>query len=210
MGINANINAETLLKLFQSPIERISQVAICSDEEDNASTISRSWGGVNPVFVLEFENKINRYLLISSSDESLQLRITQSLDRSEIVRFQNYTLDDEINLSNDVGLFDLDSIICPVPDWQHLDVTNLTIITAADGNGILGLCFQVNLGIRIGVFVSPYPGATLSFNDSCDEILQQAMRAETDGHVHLLSLEYPGKETPEHVSSIDWYDWLRT
>jgi hypothetical protein len=83
------------------------------------------------------------------------------------------------------------------------------VITTDKDNTIIGLCIWINLGIRLGLFVAPRPGITLSFNDTCDSILRQAEKAQQDGLVHIVSMEFRNKETPSQIETIDWFDWLR-
>jgi len=167
----------------------------------------RAWGGNNAVLVFQFANGCA--LLAAVVDDTIRLSLTDSSEdlHSDIERFAstfNCEEDDEI-----IGLFDLDTVLSPVPEWQHLCATNATVISKQEDGAVLGICISVNLGIRIGMFVAPHAGATLSFNDSCDEIVRQAVEAEKSSLVKVETKSYTGRETPKQVNTIDWFDWLR-
>ena len=209
MATAMSTSAETLLELFGSPILRISQLTTRSDEDENRS-ISRTWGGSSPVFVFELDGNKGSYLYVAASDSYLLMRVAQAVDENTLTQFLNDISEEEADREGDydLGLFDLDSVVCPVPQWEKLSVTSAHVLTTTDGR-VIGFCVHVNLGVRIGIFVSPYAGATLAFNDSCDEVIRQAKSAEALGVVRVLTRDYTGTETPKQMETIDWFDWLR-
>lgn len=208
MTTKEKLNASQLADLCQYSIVGIKQV-IWNMETDEAKLKIQGWGGQTPVISVCFDDPSNSCLLVAATDTSLALRLSQANDFEAVISLVNEIDENDYTVDELVGMFDLDSVVSPVPDWDILSITKMSVITTELNQNIVGICISVNLGIRIGLFVAPNPGITLSFNDSCDLILAQAEKAQRDGLIRIDIEEYPNKETPKQISTIDWFDWLR-
>lgn len=207
MTTTAGITADEILELCSQPITCIRQIAWKSDTATNAAGKMNVWGGQTPIIAVCFD-KNNSCLFVGATDTSLVLRLAHIDDYDAVISLANQIGESDYNDEELVGVFDLDSVVCPVPEWEVLDITKASVITATKNNVVIGICFTVNLGIRIGMFVNPFPGITLSFNDTCDLILRQAEQARQNGLVQFYSKEYPSRETPKQIDTIAWFDWL--
>jgi|GEM_PF-6928980 hypothetical protein len=209
MNTTARLSAKEIIELCSNSIACVRQVAWKSSVNSTATGKKNYWGGRVPIIALCFEDRNNSCLFVGASDTSLSFRLTHPEDYDAVLSLANQL--EEYNYDHDelVGVFDLDSVVCPVSEWQNLGITKASVITTDKDNTIIGLCIWINLGIRLGLFVAPRPGITLSFNDTCDSILRQAEKAQQDGLVHIVSMEFRNKETPSQIETIDWFDWLR-
>ena len=204
------VDSNLVLKLFSHPISRVSQVMWKNEMLENDERVECGWPGVMPVFEFHFEDESRHCLLVASSDTKLLLKVVAGEDSSRAAEEFATDLNKSDYLEGKIiGSFDLDSVLCPVPGWESIYPTKCFVVESVTSREVLGICIDCNLGIKIGVFVSPNCGATLSFDNSCDIILNQALSAENKGLVSVRTAEYPGKETPMQLATIDWFDWLR-
>ena len=157
----------------------------------------------------------NTCLYVGADETSLHFRLSHPEDYKGAVlslarELECVEYEREDDLTNDlVGSFDLNCVVVPVQEWEFLEIADVNVVTTRDGESIIGLRLTVSFGIRIGIFAGPYNGLCLSFNDTCDTILRQAVKAEDDGLVAVISRTFPNVQTCE-IDAIDWYDWLRT
>lgn len=210
MTATIKITVNELLELCNYPIASIRQIAWKNKFESSTADKQNLWGGQTPVFSICFEDESNSCLFVAATDTSLIFRISHVDDYDCVAELSKQVGEHNDHDSEDLlGAFDLDSVICPVPDWENLSITRASVITTGSDDTIVGLCFFVNLGIRIGMFVAPNPGITLSFNDACDSVLSQADEAQKDGLVRVTTRVFANRKTPKQVDTIDWFDWLR-
>ncbi|WP_298866053.1 hypothetical protein [uncultured Gimesia sp.] len=201
--------AEQIIELCSNSIDSIRQIAWKSDIDSTAVGKVNVWGGCAPIIEIIFGDENNSCLFVGATDTSLVFRSSHSDDYDAVLSLANQIEEGDYDSDDLIGTFDLDSVVCPVPEWENLGITKALVITTDKDNTVVGLCLWVNLGIRIGLFVAPNPGITLSFNDTCDSILRQAEKAQQDGLVHIVSKEFSNKETPKQIDTIEWFDWLR-
>ncbi|MCA9032936.1 MAG: hypothetical protein KDA66_19110 [Planctomycetaceae bacterium] len=209
MDAISELSAEQIIDLFSKPINSIRQAAWRSETDSSASGKIDVWGGCSPVLAIDFGDDQQSCLFMGATDTALLFRLSHCDDYKAVLGLTHQLGGNESNSGGFIGMFDLASVVCPASEWNHLDVTKVSVVTTNTSVTIVGICLWINLGIRIGLFVAPYPGITLSFNETCDSILNQATQAQQDGLVHIVSKEFANKETPKQIETIDWYDWLR-
>jgi hypothetical protein len=208
MTTTAALTAEAIIELCSNSIACIRQVAWKNDDSATTGKIN-AWGGLAPIIAICFEGGNDSCLFVGATDTGLAFRLTHSEDYDAVLSLANEIEQDDYDNDDLIGVFDLDSVVCPVSEWENLSITKASVITTVKDNTVVGLCLGINLGIRVGMFVAPNPGITLSFNDTCDSILGQAEKAQQDGLVHIVSKDFSNKETPKQIDTIDWFDWLR-
>ncbi len=207
MTTTSVLRAEAIIELCSSPIACIRQVAWKND--DSTTGKMHVWGGQTPIIAICFEDGNDSCLFVGATDTALAFRLSRSDDYDAVLSLANQIDKDDFDNDELIGVFDLDSVVCPVSDWETLNITKASVIKTVEDNTVVGLCLGINLGTRLGLFVAPNPGITLSFNDTCDSILGQAENAQRDGLVHIISKEFSNRETPKQIDTIDWFDWLR-
>ncbi|MCA8992176.1 MAG: hypothetical protein KDA88_09375 [Planctomycetaceae bacterium] len=209
MDAISELNAEQIIDLCSKPINSIRQAVWSSETDSSTSGKIDAWGGCSPVLAIDFGDDRQSSLFVGASDTALFFRLSHRDDYQTVLSLTRQLEENDRGSDDLIGMFDLASVVCPVSEWNHLDVTKVSVVTTNTSATVVGICLWINLGIRIGLFVAPYPGITLSFNDTCDSILRQAAQAQQNGLVHIVSKEFANKETPEQIETIDWYDWLR-
>ncbi|MEK6235784.1 MAG: hypothetical protein N2C14_13835 [Planctomycetales bacterium] len=202
------ITTDELLALSNYPISCIKQAAWKSIIASPAANKLNLWGRQTPVIAIGFEDEANSCLFVAASDTSLWFHVSRADDFDAVIDLVQRIDEEERDFDELVGFFDLDSMVCPVPDWDQLVISKASVVTANDDNAVLGICFWVNFGVRIGLFVAPNPGVALSFNDHCDWILAQAEKEEEAGYVRIVTSDFSDTKTTKQLDEIDWFDWL--
>jgi len=204
------VNANEILDLCDHPISCIKQVMWKSNLESTVDNKLNLWGGLIPIITICFEDGRDSCLYVAASDTRLVTHLSGPDDYDVVAGLTKHLKEEDDEFEDDelVGFFDLDSVVSPIPDWNSLEITKATVVTTIDTPAIIGFCLCVNLGTRLGVFVAPLPGVSLSFNDACDSILAQAETAQQKGLLQISTKEFAGKETPPQIETVDWFDWL--
>jgi hypothetical protein len=194
-----------LLEFFANPIVRVSQLLTKYELDDDSS--SELWPGEVPVLVFTVETSNGeRSVAIAGRDYDLCWReLSKNCDAiTEVEEFVLEELGRDQTFSN---IASLDVALNPIPGWSELKATSATIIEK--DHNLLGFCLSLNLGTRIGVFVAPNPGLTLTFNEQCDTVLRQARIHHDAERLTAHTKTFDGNDTPRQFPEIDWFDWLR-
>ncbi len=210
MTTTTGVNANELIELCNHPVSCIKQVMWKSNLESTVENKLNFWGGLIPIIAICFEDGRDSCLYVAASDTRLVAHLSHPDDYDVVAGLTKQLKEEDDEYEDDelVGFFDLDSVVSPIPDWNNLEITKASVVTTINAPEIIGFCLWVNLGTRLGVFVAPLPGVTLSFNDACDSILSQAETAQQKGLVQISTKEFSCKETPIQIETIDWFDWL--
>lgn len=213
--VDTPMRVDELLELFNSPILGFSEVMWLDHGRGASNGILEAHGGPDPAYMLQFDGPNATQVLISERDDGyLRFIVSSASDGRDkaLDRLVRPNSDSDDELSRPVGLFYLGDLLLPVPEWSKLDVTKAIVVSrnCCDilHDPILGFVIWVNLGVRLGLLTAPYPGLSVSFNDSCDTILAHAREAEREGIISLSVREYPGRESPGRLEDIKWFEWL--
>jgi hypothetical protein len=192
-------------EFFANPIVRVSQLLSRYEIDEDSST--DYWPGEVPVLVFTIEGgNGERSIAVAGRDYELRWR---ELDTTyDVVAQAERFVSEELERDQKfIGIASLDSAMSPVPGWSELKANSVTIIEK--NQELLGFSLLLNLGTRVGVFVAPNPGVTLTFNEQCDTVIEQARIHHDAGRLKTLTRTYEGKQTPKQFTEIDWFDWLK-
>lgn len=195
-----------LFEFFENPIIRISHMLSRYDLDDESSNVF--WGGETPVLLFTVESRNDeRSIVVAGRDFDLRFRELDSSD-DVITQAERFVAEELAREQKFICTASLDTVVNPVPGWHELKTTSITVIE--EDRNLLGFSLTINLGTRIGVFVTPNPGVTLTYNEQCDIIVGQARQLHEAKKIAVTTRTFIDRETPKQFQDIDWFDWLRT
>lgn len=207
--ISGHVDTSTIIRLCKLPIIYVRQVFGCiSDVESEGEDIF--YGGPRPVYCFYFGEALDYCLAVSASSYELVFCICSGDDKdAQVIRFANDGVRPVCPEFTYSGMFDLRDVVCPVPEWRFLEVSRVVVIETVVAPRIIGLCFSLAFGTRIGMFVNEFPHLTLTFNHSCEGIIDQARHASNLELVRITEHTLLNGQGKTPLDKVDWYDWLR-